>query len=74
MHDRTCQRDRLAAGDFAVVERCHCGAIHLTIGALTLRLQAEALGELATVVGEAARQLALHDLLAARRALWKEMS
>jgi hypothetical protein len=28
----------LAAGDYMLVEQCSCSAVHLTIGAVTLRL------------------------------------
>lgn len=70
MHTRPCHRERLAAGDFAQVELCDCGAAHLTIGAVTLRVAPAAIAELAEVVVEAARQLALHDVVAERRARW----
>lgn len=49
----------LAATDFAVVEECSCGSIHLTVGPVTLRLTTEALPMLASVVGDAARTLVL---------------
>jgi hypothetical protein len=54
-----CSRQVLAATDFAVVEECSCGSIHLTIGAITLRLTTDALPLLASVVGDAARTLVL---------------
>jgi hypothetical protein len=50
-----------------MVERCTCGAVHLTVGAVTLRLAPEALIELAQVIGEAACELAMTDARAAAR-------
>ena len=67
MHTRSCDRRLLASGDFALVEMCDCGAVHLTVGAITLRLAAATLPALAEVVGAAASELALHELLDAHR-------
>ena len=39
-----------------MVELCGCGAMHLTIGAITLRLAPEAGVEIARILGEGARQ------------------
>jgi hypothetical protein len=64
MHTRECQRQTLARSGFAVVELCNCGAVHLTMGAVTLRLAPEAMPELAQVMGEAARELALQEAVA----------
>jgi hypothetical protein len=61
-----CSRRVLAAGDFAIVEECSCGSVHLTIGAVTLRLAADALPAVASVLGEAARTLVLGRALHAR--------
>jgi len=38
-----------------LVEQCTCGAIHVTIGAVTLRLAAGSIGSLAATLQEAAR-------------------
>lgn len=54
MDSATCTRRTLAAGDFALVERCNCGAVHVTIGAVTLRLAASAIGPLAETLAAAA--------------------
>lgn len=59
-----CARRPLAVGDFAVVERCSCGAVHVTIGAVTLRLAASAIGPLAETLQEASRALILEHALA----------
>jgi len=61
-----CSRRVLATGDFALVEECSCGSVHLTIGAVTLRLAADALPVLASVIGEAARTFVLANALRAR--------
>ncbi|HET9625662.1 MAG TPA: hypothetical protein VFP84_30060 [Kofleriaceae bacterium] len=53
----------LAAGDFAAVEQCSCGSVHVTIGAVTLRLQASAIAPLAAALGEAARTLTFEQAL-----------
>jgi len=67
MHTRECHRTLLAHGGFAIVELCNCGAVHLSLGAVTLRLAPEAVGELTTVMADAARALALHEAYAACR-------
>jgi hypothetical protein len=54
---KPCTRRTLAAGELAVVEHCSCGAVHVTIGAVTLRLAAGAIAPLATTMNEAARRL-----------------
>jgi hypothetical protein len=59
MTKQPCPRLLLAAGDFAVVEQCSCGAVHVTIGAITLRLAAGAIPSLAATMNEAARALVL---------------
>jgi hypothetical protein len=53
----------LAAGDFATVEQCSCGSVHVTIGAVTLRLQASAITPLAAALSEAARTLTFEQTL-----------
>jgi hypothetical protein len=50
----------LASSGFAVIEECSCGSIHLTIGAVTLRLPPSALQPLAAALGQAARAQGLH--------------
>lgn len=55
----SCRRDILASNDFAQVERCSCGAVHLTIGALTLRLQPSSIAPLAETLADAATALVL---------------
>ncbi|HEX4461437.1 MAG TPA: hypothetical protein VIA18_25830 [Polyangia bacterium] len=32
-----CEREELAAGPHCKIERCHCGVLHLTLGAITVR-------------------------------------
>lgn len=46
-----------------IVEQCSCGSVHVTIGAVTLRLAASALPALATALTDAARSLVLRGAL-----------
>jgi hypothetical protein len=46
-------RRLLARGAFTSVEHCRCGAVYVSIGPVSLRLEASALRELAEVVLEA---------------------
>jgi hypothetical protein len=55
-------RVALAAHPMASVERCACGAIHLTIGAVTLRLQADAFVSIAEPIADAARRLVIERI------------
>lgn len=61
-----CPRTRLAQGALAAVDLCRCGMIQLHIGAITLRLDERALGELAETLERAvathARKLAPANL------------
>ncbi|HEY0250708.1 MAG TPA: hypothetical protein VGC41_04245 [Kofleriaceae bacterium] len=59
MERQSCRRDILASSDFALVERCNCGAVHLTIGAVTLRLAPSAIAELAETLADAATALVI---------------
>lgn len=51
---RPCSRRVLAAGDYMLVEQCSCSAVHVTIGAVTLRLEGSALSSLAMTLQDAA--------------------
>jgi hypothetical protein len=53
----TCVRRTLASGDVAVVEQCSCGAVHVTIGAITMRLPGSAIPPLGDILLEAAGAL-----------------
>jgi hypothetical protein len=59
-----CTRKTLAASDFMLVEQCSCGSVHVTIGAVTLRLATSAIPAIATTLGEAARALVLCNAFA----------
>ena len=61
MERLSCTRKLIAAGELALVEQCLCGSIHVTIGAVTLRLAAAAIPALAATLDEAARALVLRD-------------
>ena len=63
MSSSSCSRRLLAIGDLALVERCTCGAIHLTIGAVTLRLAGGSIAPIADTLVEAGRALALEHAL-----------
>ena len=60
---KSCTRRTLAASDFTRVERCSCGSVHVTIGAVTLRLASSAIPALAATLGDAARALVLQETL-----------
>jgi len=55
--DDKCSRRRLGGKAPFRVECCDCGAIHLTIGFATLRLDSVAFRELASAIAEAVRNL-----------------
>jgi hypothetical protein len=59
-----CERQLLAQGSFCMVETCSCGAMHITLGALTLRVSPEAGLEIASTLGDAARVWALRRIAA----------
>jgi hypothetical protein len=48
-----CTRQRLAEGDLAAVDVCSCGTLQVHIGALSLRLDEQALSELVVTFGRA---------------------
>jgi hypothetical protein len=52
-----CAQHALAEGRCCRVDRCDHGTLHLTIGALTLRLSPEQLADLGATVEAAARRL-----------------
>jgi hypothetical protein len=57
--DDPCRSERacLASQGTCRVERCRCGTIHLTFGALTMRLQQEAFESFVMLLNEAAALL-----------------
>jgi hypothetical protein len=63
MNGSGCARRVLAANDFMQVEQCSCGSVHVTIGAVTLRLQSGAIPALAATFTDAARTMALAGAL-----------
>lgn len=64
MNDSICRRATLAASEYMLVEQCSCGSVHVTIGAITLRLAAGAIPGLATTLSDAARALLFRDAFA----------
>lgn len=62
-----CRRHVLARKPVGSVEFCHCGAVHLSIGGVTLRLVPAAIPELAELLADAAAELpVLESALASR--------
>ena len=53
--DDACRSDRacLASQGVCRVERCRCGTIHLTFGAMTMRLEQEAFESFVVLMNEA---------------------
>ncbi len=52
-----CARQLLARSPIGAVERCSCGALHLSIGALSLRLDAAVLRAIVVMSHEALGRL-----------------
>ncbi|HVG57488.1 MAG TPA: hypothetical protein VNA24_02980 [Hyalangium sp.] len=52
-----CTRKLLAATPICTVEECECGTVHLSVGALTLRLEREALRDLQGALASALANL-----------------
>lgn len=55
---KNCSKQRLAQRGSFAVDSCDCGALHLTIGYITLRLEPRACIELTGALCEALDQLA----------------
>lgn len=64
MNDSLCKRKTLAANDYMLVEQCTCGSVHVTIGAVTLRLSSNAIPAIAATLGEASRALVFNHAFA----------
>jgi hypothetical protein len=65
-----CVRERLAGTPGVSVDVCRCGCVHLTIGAVTMRLHPDAIGELARILGDARTELERRAAPAAQPAAW----
>jgi hypothetical protein len=55
--DRKCEKRRLAGHGPFNVQMCDCGAVHLTAGFVTLRLEPSAYRELAAVINQGLMRL-----------------
>jgi hypothetical protein len=55
-------RELLARDGECVVERCVCGTLYLSLGALTLRLHEEAFTQLTGLLEQASRSLRRQEL------------
>jgi hypothetical protein len=62
MSPKVCRRRLLAQREAASLERCSCGTLHLTLGAITLRLTAEACLDLRHLLDEGLRRYAFEAL------------
>lgn len=51
--DQHDERQLLAENSLGRIERCQCGMIHLTVGALTLRLTPAMIGQLSLLIAGA---------------------
>jgi hypothetical protein len=58
----SCLRRPLAGSEQCVVEECACGSIHLTIGAITLRLCPSSAADLTSTLTEAMQKWAMAQL------------
>jgi hypothetical protein len=56
-----CQKRKLAARGSFSVDRCECGAIHLTLGFVTIRLEPRAYRELADTIFDGLQMIDRHD-------------
>ena len=63
-----CQREVLVESSLAKIELCTCGMIHLTTGALTVRLERQAFDALSATINEA------HDRLQLRKSSCKAVA
>ena len=57
MNDVDCFRERLAGATGLFVDQCSCGCVHVTIGAVTLRLQPDTVVEVGRVIQAAVTEL-----------------
>jgi hypothetical protein len=51
--DQNCQQETLSQHSCFQINRCSCGAYHVSIGAITIRLAPESFSELSAVVSAA---------------------
>lgn len=70
MQDPECVRERLAGNPGVHVDVCRCGCVHLTIGAVTMRLHPDAIANLAGILADAQTQLERRAAPAPSPALW----
>ncbi len=73
MDDCLPKRSLVAHGPASQVEECTCGILHVTIGALTVRLQVEVVASLAETLTEAVRRIEARSPEIASRCLPGEL-
>lgn len=54
MHDH---KNRIAEGTYCSVDACECGVLHVTLGPLTVRLQADVVESIWVTLGEAIQRM-----------------
>jgi hypothetical protein len=59
MNDCRPGRRLVAQGSFCTVEECACGVLHVSLGVLTIRFQAEVVASVWETLGEALSSLAV---------------
>ncbi len=62
MDDCHPQRKLIAQGSICRVEECSCGVLHVTIGALTIRLHAEVVASVWATLGDAIQHLSVRSV------------
>jgi hypothetical protein len=58
MRSNRCERAVVAEGPGARIERCNCGAVHLSLGPVTVRLDPESFESFAVTVAYASARMA----------------
>ena len=62
MKTAACTRRPLAGSEQCIVEECACGAIHVTIGAITMRLGPGTVADMAGTLTEAMQRWSMEQL------------
>jgi hypothetical protein len=62
MNPKVCRRRLLAQREAVSLERCSCGTLHLTLGAITLRLTADACLDLRGLLDEGLKRFAFEAM------------
>lgn len=65
--DSSCRphRELVASGPYCSIEQCECGTLHVTLGALTIRVTPDVLESIGITIREAQEHIELRDQRAA---------